>query len=102
MGENTETRMAETRALLTEREREQLAGEHGNERRYQATARIRQRTERELPADLETIEQNHSELLGELLAVVVRNGLLPGIDTFAENHPAEYELLRSAIQERED
>ena len=58
--------MAKTRALLTETEREQLAGEHGEERKYQATSRARRRILEELPGDVEILQKHHPELLEEL------------------------------------
>lgn len=67
----TENRgMAKTRALLTEKEREQIAGEHGDNRRYQATSRVRARIQEELATDLEVLEEHHPELFEELREVV--------------------------------
>lgn len=65
--------MAKTRALLTETEREQIAGEHGRERKYQATARARRRIEDELTRDIEVLEEHHPELLDELREVVCKD-----------------------------
>lgn len=62
--------MAKSRAMLTETEREQIAGEHGRERKYQATTRIRRRIEDELVRDVEVLEENHPDLLEELRDVV--------------------------------
>jgi hypothetical protein len=62
--------MAKSRALLTETEREQIAGEHGRDRRYQATSRVRARIDEELPRDLEVLREHHPELLEELRAAV--------------------------------
>lgn len=70
MAETETRRMAKSRALLTETEREQIAGEHGRERRYQATSRVRARVEEELTRDIEILEENHPELLDELRGVV--------------------------------
>ena len=61
--------MAKTRALLTETEREQIAGDHGAERRYQATSRVRSRIVDELSADIEVLSEHHPDLLEELRAV---------------------------------
>lgn len=61
--------MAKTRALLTETEREQIAGEHGDERKYQAASRVRSRIEEELGADVSVLEENHPGLLQELREV---------------------------------
>ncbi|WP_345130197.1 hypothetical protein [Haloarcula argentinensis] len=62
--------MAKTRALLTETEREQIAGDHGRDRRYQATSRVRRRIDEELTEDIEILEEHHPELLEELREVV--------------------------------
>lgn len=69
--ERTEYRgMAKTRAMLTETEREQIAGEHGRERRYQATSRIRRRISEELTRDIEVLAEHNPELLEEIREVV--------------------------------
>ncbi|MEA5387138.1 hypothetical protein VB779_08755 [Haloarculaceae archaeon H-GB11] len=62
--------MAKTRALLTETEREQIAGEHGKDRRYQATSRVRRRIDDELVQDIEVLKEHHPDLLEELRGVV--------------------------------
>ncbi|AFZ73063.1 hypothetical protein [Natronobacterium gregoryi] len=62
--------MAKTRALLTETERDQIAGEHGDDRRYQATSRVRRRIEEELTEDIDVLEEHHPDLLEELRDVV--------------------------------
>jgi len=66
--------MPTTRALLTETEREQIANEHGKDRRYQATSRVRRRIEEELPQDVTVLREHHPELLAELQKVVCDNG----------------------------
>jgi len=66
--------MAKSRALLTETEREQIAGEHGDERKYQATSRVRRRIEEELTEDVEVLREHHPELLEELRDVVCPDG----------------------------
>lgn len=58
--------MAVTRALLTETEREQLAGDHGKDRQYQATSRVRARIREELPEDMAVLREHRPELLAEL------------------------------------
>jgi len=68
------TRMAKTRALLTETEREQIAGEHGRDRRYQATSRVRSRIKEELSKDVEVLAEHHPDLLEELREVVCEGG----------------------------
>lgn len=62
--------MAATRALITELEREQIAREHGDDRRYQAVARVRRRIKEELTVDVRVLEKHHPELLEELQEVV--------------------------------
>ena len=62
--------MAKTRALLTETEREQIAGEHGDSRKYQATSRVRGRIQEELENDVEVLKEHHPDLLEELREVV--------------------------------
>ena len=62
--------MAKTRALLTETEREQIAGEHGDDRRYQATSRVRRRVNEELTTDLTILKKHHPDLLAEIREAV--------------------------------
>lgn len=66
-------RMAKTRALLTETDREYITGAAGDEKRYQSASRIRRRIREELPADVEILEEHHPELLAELRQVVCEN-----------------------------
>lgn len=62
--------MAKTRALLTQTEREQIAGQHDDERRYQATSRARRRVHEELTTDVAILTDHHPDLLAELREVV--------------------------------
>lgn len=62
--------MAKSRALITPREREQIAGEHGDQRKYEATSRIRRRVREELTEDVAVLEEHHPDLLAELREVV--------------------------------
>lgn len=62
--------MAKSRALLTDLEREQIAWDHGEDRRYQATSRVRRRINEELTEDIQVLEEHHPELLEELREVV--------------------------------
>jgi len=62
--------MAKSRALLTDLEREQIAWEHGENRRYQATSRVRRRIKEELTEDIEVLAEHHPDLLEELRAIV--------------------------------
>lgn len=64
--------MAKTRALMTETEREQMVGEHGENRKYQATSRVRRRIHEELPKDVDVLREHHPELLEELREAVCR------------------------------
>lgn len=64
----TQTPMARTRALLTEKEREHLASgdtEPGS-RRYQVISEVRNRIQDELPHDLQVLKEHHPELYNEL------------------------------------
>ena len=65
-----QTKMARTRALLTERDRELLAEEDGGNRRYQAISEIRSRISEELSTDVEVLKENHPQLLEEMREVV--------------------------------
>jgi hypothetical protein len=62
--------MAKSRAMLTGTEREQMTGEHGDDRKYQATSRIRRRINEELTTDVALLREHHPELLEELREVV--------------------------------
>lgn len=62
--------MATGRALMTETEREYLAGEHGDQRRYEAISRIRSRINGPLAADLDVFEEHAPQLAEELREVV--------------------------------
>jgi hypothetical protein len=70
MSENGKKRMAKTRALLTETDREYLTGEGGDEKRYQSASRVRARIQEELPRDIEHLRNHHQDLLEELREVV--------------------------------
>lgn len=62
--------MARTRALLTETERRQIAGEETDQRKYEAVSRVRSRVEDELTTDVELLKEHHPDLLAELRDVV--------------------------------
>jgi hypothetical protein len=62
--------MEKTRALLTETERKQITGEHGDTRRYQAASRVRSRIEEELTTDVEILREHRPDLSAELREVV--------------------------------
>jgi hypothetical protein len=65
-------RTTHRRALLTDREREIIAGENVDDesRRHQAVSRIRRKIQDELPRDMETLQNNHPQLFAELQEVV--------------------------------
>jgi len=62
--------MARTRALLTERDRELIADETAENRRYQAISEVRARIHENLPDDVQLLEEHHPRLLDELREVV--------------------------------
>lgn len=64
------TSMARGRALMTETERENLRGEHTDQRRYEAASRVRSRIHDELAVDIELMKEHHPDLLDELREVV--------------------------------
>lgn len=66
-------RMAKTRALLTDTDRDYITGESGRKRRYESAARIRARIQEELPHDIEVLQEHHPALLNELREVVCKN-----------------------------
>lgn len=68
-----QTKMARTRALLTERDRELVTDEEGGNRRYQAVSEIRSRINEELSTDIQLLEEHHPELLEELRRVVCKD-----------------------------
>lgn len=73
MSNQSGERMAKTRALLTNTDREYITGTEGDEKRYQSASRIRRRIQDELPKDIEVLEEHHPDLLDELRAVVCEN-----------------------------
>lgn len=66
--------MAKTRALLTDTERERLAGltDVDEIKVYQARSRVRRRIEEELVFDLEILRENEPELFKQILEAVER------------------------------
>ena len=62
--------MAQSRALITETEREHIAGEHSDKRKYEAVSRVRSRINDELTTDIDILETHHPDLLEELREVV--------------------------------
>jgi len=72
MAEPNKRSMAKTRALITDTERERLAGlaDVDDIKVYQAKSRVRRRIQEELTFDVEILEEHHPELLEELRTVV--------------------------------
>lgn len=72
MSSDMRTTMAKTRALITDTERERLAGMADVEdiKVYQAKSRVRRRIQEELTFDVEILAENHPDLLKELREVV--------------------------------
>ncbi len=64
------SRMARTRALLTQTEREYFRSDEGGSKRYQAVSRVRNRINDELRTDVRILRQHHPELYEELVRVV--------------------------------
>jgi len=64
--------MAKTRAIMTETERERIAGREDVEeiKRYQAITRVRGRIKDELVKDVQVLEDHHPGLLEELRDIV--------------------------------
>lgn len=76
MSSDVRTIMAKTRAIMTETERDRIAGVEEVEeiKRYQAISRVRRRIEEELTEDVAVLEEHHPGLLEELREVVCENG----------------------------
>lgn len=62
--------MARGRALLTEYEREAMAGEHSDQRRYEARSRFRSRIKENLADEIEFLAEEEPDLLEQLREVV--------------------------------
>lgn len=65
-----QTTVARTRGLLTERDRELIADEEAENRRYQVISEVRSRIDEEVSQDVEILAEHHPELLEELREVV--------------------------------
>lgn len=66
--------MARGRGLMTDYERESLAGEHGDQRKYEAASRVRARIKEEVSEDIELMLEHNPDLLEDLRDVVCENG----------------------------
>ena len=67
--------MAKSRGLITDTEKERIAGEADvdDSKRYQAVSRVRRRVQEELPREIALLEEHHPELLEELRETVCEN-----------------------------
>jgi len=70
MPPNEETAVSTGRGILTEYERDCLAGKKEKQREYEARSRIRARIEGPLVEDIEHLKEYDRELLEELREVV--------------------------------
>jgi hypothetical protein len=63
--------MVKRRALMTERERELIEGEDGDDDlRYQAISRVRRKIKEELTTDVEILREHHPDLYKELCEAI--------------------------------
>lgn len=65
--------MARGRALITEYEREAMAGEHGDQPRYEARSRFRSRIQENLTNDIGFLAEEEPDLLEELRETVCKD-----------------------------
>lgn len=74
MGDKICRKMARTRALMTETERQYISEEVDIEenKRYQAIARVRDRLD-SLEEDVNVLEEHHPELLSEIQNIVCKD-----------------------------
>lgn len=73
MAETVADTMTEGRGLLTEREREALAGEDSDSYKYKTRTYFRRRLEK-VESDIELLDKHDPELLNELRSVVCEYG----------------------------
>lgn len=66
--------MSTGRGILTDYERECLAGEHPKQREYESRSRVRSRIETRLAEDIEHLKEHDPDLLEELREVVCDDG----------------------------
>jgi hypothetical protein len=74
MPPNNNSGMPAGRGILTEYERECLAGEHAKQREYESRSRVRSRIEGPLTEDIKHLEEHDPGLLNELREVVCEGG----------------------------
>ena len=74
MPPNQDMAVSTGRGILTEYEKDCLAGKNEKQREYEARSRIRARIEGPLVEDIEHLKEYDRELLGELREVVCDEG----------------------------
>lgn len=67
---NEDTCVERSRALITETERNRIAGNGDKDELYQSVSRVRHRIHAELSVDVALLKTNHEELYEELVKVV--------------------------------
>jgi hypothetical protein len=70
MSSNKRWGIARTRALITERERDAIAGNETDKERYEAVSRVRARVHDELVRDMSILCEHHEDLYAEVREVV--------------------------------
>jgi len=70
MSSNKRRSMARVRALITERERDAIAGTETDKQRYEAVSRVRARVHDELVEDMAVLREHHGDLYAEVREVV--------------------------------
>lgn len=101
--------MGRYRAIMTDTDREYISGEGDatDNQRMQSISRVRSRITKELPRDIEVLEEHRPDLLGELRDVVCEDantdgGVAEGVDAAAARRALD-ELERAlADGDRDD
>ena len=70
MSTTNQTSMGTGRGILTDYERDCLAGEHEKQREYEARSRIRARLDGPLAEDIQHLKEHDPDLLEELRDVI--------------------------------
>lgn len=92
------------RALLTDRERELIAGEKGRDEsaRYQAVSRVRKKIEEELPKDIEVLREHRPQLLADFLNVVNETSTPPSPRVGSDQWAACVAIARDGYHDCDD
>ena len=96
--------MAKTRALMTETERDRIAGREDVEdiKRYQAISRVRRRIEEELTEDIAVLSEHHEGLLEELREAVCEDLEEMEIAKSDSSAPEAAETSRTDVETSDD